>query len=376
MESLGLYIHIPFCVHKCAYCDFYSLTDTGLVGKYIAALITQIKSFRKKAKKYTVDSVYIGGGTPSSISAEYICDVMLAVKDTFRLSPTAEITIEANPGTLDATKLSVYKSVGINRLSIGLQSADNDELASLSRIHTWEDFEKSFLLARLEGFDNISVDLMYALPGQHRSTLAKTLETVMDLGPEHISLYGLKIEENTPFGRDPDIQNSLPDEEKQYKMYMASAKTLEDHGYMQYEISNFAKPGYECKHNMKYWRCENYLGFGPAAASLFDGVLFNYMKNIALFTDDPLTPLLVESSEILTEREMATQYVMLGMRLTEGVGREVFRERFGLDLDLEYGQKLAPFIEKKLAEKTEYGYRLTRRGMLVSNYILSDILDL
>ena len=376
MESLGLYIHIPFCVHKCAYCDFYSLTDTGLVGKYIAALITQIKSFRKKAKKYTVDSVYIGGGTPSSIAAEYICDVMLAVKDTFRLSPTAEITIEANPGTLDATKLSVYKSVGINRLSIGLQSADNDELASLSRIHTWEDFEKSFLLARLEGFDNISVDLMYALPGQHRSTLAKTLETVMDLGPEHISLYGLKIEENTPFGRDPDIQNSLPDEEKQYKMYMASAKTLEDHGYMQYEISNFAKPGYECKHNMKYWRCENYLGFGPAAASLFDGVLFNYMKNIELFTDDPLTPLLVESSEMLTEREMATQYVMLGMRLTEGVGREVFRERFGLDLDLEYGQKLAPFIEKKLAEKTEYGYRLTRRGMLVSNYILSDILDL
>lgn len=376
MTSLGLYIHIPFCVHKCAYCDFYSQTDTRCAEKYVGALITQIKSFRKKARKYTVDSVYIGGGTPSSIDPKYIREIMIAVKDTFRVSPDAEITIESNPGTLDSAKLSTYKSVGINRISIGLQSADNGELAALSRIHTWEDFEKSFLLARLEGFEDINVDIMYALPDQHKSTLAGTIATVINLAPEHISLYGLKIEENTPFGSDPDVQSKLPSEENQYKMYMTSAKTLEEHGYMQYEISNFAKPGYECKHNLKYWRCENYLGFGPAAASLFDGVLFNYMKNIELFMDDPLTPLLVESSEMLTDREMATQYVMLGMRLTEGVEREPFRERFGLDLDLEYERKLTPFIEKKLAEKTAKGYHLTRRGMLVSNYILSDILDL
>ncbi|MBQ9510434.1 MAG: radical SAM family heme chaperone HemW [Clostridia bacterium] len=375
MKTLGIYIHIPFCISKCAYCDFYSLADCNRTEEYIEALKTQIKSFKKRAAGYTVDTIYFGGGTPSCIQPEYISDLLSTVRKTFKVHPKAEITLEANPGTLDSNKLSIYRSAGVNRLSIGLQSANNAELKMLSRIHTWEEFESTFVLARFEGFDNINVDIMYALPQQSRTHLAETVNAVMNLSPDHISFYGLKIEQNTPFGNNPEIAKRLPDEESQYKMYMESAKRFEDGGYMQYEISNFAKKGKKCRHNIKYWRCENYLGFGVAAASLFEGELFSYAKNIDAFIDDPKSPALVESTQKLSEKDLATQYIMLGMRLTSGVDRTEYFRRFGRDLDADYYKKLKPFIEKRLAEKTVGGYRLTRRGMLVSNYILSDILE-
>ena len=375
-QPLGIYIHIPFCAHKCAYCDFYSVTDTGKVQAYIDALTSQIKSFKKRGKDYTLDTVYIGGGTPSYIDPSYITDILDTLRKTFRFSECPEITIEANPGTLDGIKLSSYRNAGINRLSIGLQSADNDELKRLSRIHTWEDFENSFLLARLEGFDNISVDIMYALPFQKRETLSSTIDSVAELSPEHISFYGLKIEENTPFGNNIGIASSLPDEETQYKMYMESAKKLEDLGYAQYEISNFAKPGKHCRHNMKYWKCASFLGFGAAASSLFEDELFSYIKNIDYFIENPTdTVKLMDSGKVLTNKELATQFIMLGLRLSKGVDTSEYALRFGGNLNLEYGEKLRPYIEKKLAVKTATGFRLTRRGMLVSNYILSSILD-
>lgn len=376
MKPLGIYVHIPFCLHKCAYCDFYSQTDCGKAKEYTDALVAQIKSYKKHAKGYLVDTVYIGGGTPSCIDPEHICRVMNALRATFKLAENAEISIEANPGTLDSTKLSAYRSVGINRLSMGLQSSDDDELRLLSRIHTMKDFIDSFLLARLEGFDNINVDIMYALPNQKKELLLRTVADVIELEPEHISFYGLKIEENTPFGKSREIADALPDEETQYNMYMEASKMLDEHGYLQYEISNFAKEGKACRHNLKYWHCDDYLGFGVAAASLFEGELFSYVKNIDMFIDDSASPALVSSSEMLSPKDFAIQYMMLSLRTSEGADASEYERRFGRNLREEYAEKLKPYINKRLAEKTPRGYRLTRRGMLVSNYILSDILDI
>lgn len=375
MKSLGIYVHIPYCAQKCAYCDFYSVPSCETSKAYCNALIKQIEGYGKKTFDYTVDTIYIGGGTPSYIEPEYIVEIISAIRRTFNVAKDAEISMEANPGTLDASKLAAYRSVGINRLSLGLQSSDNDELKNLSRIHTYEDFESSFLLARLEGFDNINVDIMYALPGQTREKLAETINTVISLSPEHISFYGLKIEENTPFAYNRSIAESIPSDEIQYKMYMESAKTLEEHGYRQYEISNFAKDGYACRHNMKYWKCNDYLGFGVAAASFFENNLFSSVKNIDYFIEDPLSVFITERTEEISPKKFETQFVMLGFRLAEGISTDEYKLRCGGDFIKKYGERLKPFLEKKLVVKTTGGFKLSRRGMLVSNYILSEILD-
>lgn len=376
MEKLGIYIHIPFCVRKCAYCDFYSIGDTSRCDAYTDALITQIKSWKSAGKNHVVDSIYIGGGTPSLLSGDQIYRILSAVRATFKVDEEAEITMEANPGTLDTEKLAAYKEAGVDRLSIGLQSADNGELARLSRIHTKEDFESSFLLARLEGFRNINVDLMYALPGQREETLMGTLDYVLSLEPDHISFYGLKIEPNTPFGCDPAIAAAVPDEDKQYEMYLAAAKKMEEHGFLQYEISNFAKLGAECRHNLKYWKCEEYLGFGPAAHSFFDGRMFSYAKDVDRFLAMPSDRIaLLDENDTPTEDELATQYVMLGFRLRQGINTTEYGERFGDDFDARYRTKMKPFLAKKYILQTKTGYRLSKRGMLISNYILSEILE-
>lgn len=376
MNSLGLYIHVPFCMKKCAYCDFYSVEETEKCSAYVDALITQIKSFKGAGKSYLVDSIYIGGGTPSVLSGEDMQRILAAIASSFRIADEAEITMEANPGTLDAVKLSAYHEAGINRLSLGLQSADDKELKTLSRIHTRAEFESSFLLARLEGFENINVDVMYALPGQTEETLMNTLDYVMALEPEHISFYGLKIEPNTPFGTDPAVAAAVPGEDKQYEMYLAAAKKMEDAGYMQYEISNFAKLGAECRHNLKYWKCEEYLGFGPGAYSFFGGRMFSYVKDINLFMAMPAgSAALFDENELPSEKELATQYVMLGFRLKKGIDTAEYSKRFDDDFDVRYKEKMKPFLIKKYILKTKTGYRLSKRGMLISNYILSEILD-
>ena len=255
MEKLSIYIHVPFCVRKCEYCDFYSLCDLSLREDYVEALIAQIKDFRSEAKNKLVDTIYFGGGTPSLLTGEEILRILKTVRSVFRVSDDAEITMEANPGTLDPEKLSAYHTAGVNRLSLGLQSADPRELKRLGRIHTREEFENSFLLARLEGFQNINVDIMYAIPNQTEQTLSATLDYVIALDPDHISFYGLKIEPETPFGRDENIEASLPVEDTQADMYLNSAQKLEEAGFLQYEISNFSKPGFECRHNLKNWKC-------------------------------------------------------------------------------------------------------------------------
>ena len=375
-KRLGIYIHIPFCIRKCAYCDFYSVTQMELRDAYVSALIAQIRSFRAAAKNHIVDSVYIGGGTPSILSGEEMTRILSALRMAFRLSDDVEISMEANPGTLDGEKLAAYREAGINRLSIGLQSADNAELGKLSRIHTREEFENSFLLARLEGFQNINIDLMYALPGQTNEKLADTISYVISLNPEHISFYGLKIEPETPFGRDARIQRMLPDEDTQYHMYLTAAKTLESAGYPQYEISNFARVGKECRHNLKYWKCEEYLSFGPAAYSFFDGKMFSYIKDVERYLMNSTdTELLLDEISEPSKEDLATQFVMVGFRLRRGIDIAEYNARFDDDFEARYGKKLTLFIAGRFVVKTPEGYRLSRRGMLISNYILSEILE-
>lgn len=376
MEKLSIYIHIPFCVRKCEYCDFYSLCDLSLREKYVNALIAQIKSFRSEAKNRIVDTIFFGGGTPSLLSGDQVIRILKAIRSVFRVEDEAEISLEANPGTLNPEKLSAYHEAGINRLSIGLQSADAGELQRLGRIHTREEFESSFLLARLEGFQNINVDIMYALPDQTEQTLSDTLDYVIALDPDHISFYGLRIEPDTPFGKDETIENALPGEDTQADMYLASVEKLEKAGFLQYEISNFSKPGSECKHNLKNWKCREYLGFGPAAHSFFDGKRFSYKKDIDAFIADPLQRVkLYDEFDCLSISEIAWQFVMLGFRLRLGIDITEYEERFFDDFEARYLEKMVPFIDKQYILKTKNGYRLSRRGLLISNYILSEILE-
>ena len=376
METLGIYIHIPFCVKKCAYCDFYSLCDLSLRESYVNALIAQITSFRAEAKNKIVDTIYLGGGTPSILSGDQILRILKTVRKVFKVSGDAEITIEANPGTLDPEKLVAYHEAGINRLSIGLQSADAGELSTLGRIHTKEEFERSFLLARLEGFQNINVDLMYALPGQTEQTLSDTLDYVISLEPDHISFYGLNIEPETPFGKDATIEQLLPSEDVQVEMYLGSAEKLEAAGFFQYEISNFSKPGFECRHNMRYWKVEDYLGFGPAAHSLLDGTRFSYEKSIRNFISHPCQrSLLIETQDKTSPADEALEFVMLGFRLRAGIDVAEYKARFGEDFEIKYGLRMKPFIEKDYIMQNKNGYRLSRRGFMISNYILSEILN-
>lgn len=376
-ENLGIYIHIPFCKKKCEYCDFYSMCDLSYREDFVGALIEQIKSSRTEAKNRIVDTIYLGGGTPTLLSGEQIVRILKAVRSVFRVSDEAEITMEANPGTLDPEKLSAYHEAGVNRLSIGLQSANADELQRLGRIHTKEDFENTFLLARLEGFQNISVDIMYALPDQTEQVLSETLDYVFALEPDHISFYGLKIEPETPFGRDASVEASVPDEDMQADMYLNSARKLEEAGFLQYEISNFAKPGFECKHNMKYWKLEDYLGFGPAAHSLMDRRHFSYRRELKAFIDDPTDQnALLDEDETLSHEECAMRFIMVGFRLRTGIDVAEYNERFGDDFEARYLYRMLPFIDKQYIMKTKNGYRLSRRGLLISNYILCEILEL
>lgn len=375
MNALGVYIHIPFCAHKCAYCDFYSLADRDASG-YAEAVIRQIKSHKSDFRGRFVDTVYIGGGTPTYLPPEDILKIMEGLRAYTDVASDAEITIEANPGTLDGARLNAYRRAGINRLSIGLQSAVDEELFMLSRIHTEEDFENSFLLARMEGFDNINIDIMYALPYQTIAKLTKTLDVVAEMNPEHVSFYGLKIEENTPFGRFPNIDRTLPDEETQVRMYINSCKFFEARGLKQYEISNFAKAGHECRHNIKYWNSEDYIGFGPGAHSLIDRRMFSCKKDLGAYMQcSAEDAAIIDENYNMTTKEMAAQYVMLALRLSRGVSKSDYKSRFGADFDEKYLEKIKPFMQKKLIVESADGYHLSRRGMLISNLILSEILD-
>lgn len=378
MKRLGLYVHFPFCLNKCAYCDFYSVVGYKNIDDYIDALMLQCDDYSTAVSSYAVDSVFFGGGTPSIVPEKYMLEFIDRVYDKFNVTVDAEFTMEANPATVKASQLKKYRKAGLNRLSLGVQSACNSELSALGRIHTFEDFQKSFDIARNAGFDNINIDLMYGIPEQTFESFCGTLKRIVELNPEHISLYNLKIEDSTPFGAKKDTL-PLPSEDDEYKMYEYAIEFLSNHGYNQYEISNFAKPGKECVHNLKYWTCAEYLGLGTAAHSYFRNTRFSFIRNLDKFINavkdlNDETNITDENYTINPE-ERVGEYIMLSLRLTQGINTLEFERVFGMDFEKMFSELLPAYLENGFMKKTSVGYAFTTKGMYVSNYILSSMLD-
>lgn len=371
-KNLELYIHIPFCVKKCDYCDFLS----GFAGPerqraYAEALCGEIES-SGGFSEYGVSSIFIGGGTPSILPGEWVEEIMGAIKGNFHLNSKAEISIEANPGTVSRDKLQRYLSAGINRISFGCQSADNRELKMLGRIHTWEEFLESYHLAREVGFENINVDLMSGLPGQSLSSWEETLKKTAELDPEHISAYSLIVEEGTPFAQ---RELELPDEEVEREMYENTYSILKTYGYRQYEISNYAKDGKECRHNIGYWQRTEYLGLGLGSASLIQETRFSNTGDMKKYLENSRRPEKIrEGIEKLDRKEQMAEHMILGLRMMDGVSVKGFKENFGAEMYEVYGDVIEKYEKLGLLEVTDDTVRFTRRGISVSNPVLAEFL--
>lgn len=369
--SFELYIHIPFCVRKCAYCDFLSVPGSEEAkASYTEALLREIEAV--KTEKREVSSIFVGGGTPSALSPSLMGDIFEKIHKSFSVAPDAEITIEANPGTLSKEKLFLYRNVGINRLSLGLQSPEAAELKSLGRIHTYEEFLESFSLAREAGFQNINVDLMCALPDQTYEGWVRNLRKVAALYPEHISAYSLIIEEGTPFAK---RKLNLPDEDTEYRMYEDTAGILAEYGYEQYEISNYAKKDLACQHNVGYWTRKEYLGLGLGAASLWGNQRFSNTSDFSLYLNNSGFPEKIRGDRdaLSLEAEMS-EFMFLGLRMTKGVSKAEFLEGFGVPIESVYGKVLDKYKSVGLLEETEGRIFLTRAGIHVSNGVMAEFL--
>ena len=387
--ELELYIHIPFCVRKCGYCDFVSAPAGREVQQaYMERLWEEIEE--SVNGETLVSSVFFGGGTPSLIEPLLIEETLNRIRRRFFLSPDAEISMEANPGTLTKEALQIYKRAGVNRLSIGLQSAHNKELSMLGRIHTWEEFKESFSLARRAGFENLNVDLMAALPGQTVESFSENLRAVLALSPEHLSVYSLIIEEETPFyetygkqaearaeGREDAAIRPLPSEEDERTMYRITEELLGKAGYDHYEISNYSKPGYACRHNIGYWTGTPYLGFGISAASYIEEKRFHNTSDREEYLSRPFSEIRSLEEQVTRPRAME-EFLFLGLRMMCGVSEQRFLERFGITMEAVYGETLKTLSGEGLLEAyqngTERFWRLTEYGIDVSNYVLAEFL--
>ena len=366
--ALGLYIHSPFCKAKCAYCDFYSLAHSEeKMDAYMAALLRHLEEVAPRAAGMQVDTVYFGGGTPSYLGAARLCRILQTVLRRYDVARDAEITLEANPDSAGEWKeLRKLRRAGFNRLSLGVQSTDDALLRRIGRVHTYEQVQQAVMAARKAKFTNLSLDLIYGLPGQTMEDWQRTLADAVALGPEHLSCYGLKLEEGTPLWQQRQTL-TLPDDDAQADMYLYTVAALGEMGYEQYEISNFAKSGKESRHNLKYWRMEEYAGFGPGAHSDFGGVRYGYVRDIDSYIAGRLV-----LSESETDSTLARdyEYVMLSLRTAAGIDRQTFEKR--------YRQRFQPmetlfeqYEKAGLASRTEGGWRLTPRGFLVSNSIIA-----
>ncbi len=421
LSCLELYIHIPFCVRKCAYCDFLSFpSGEEERERYVERLTEEIEEAGAVSEGYVATAIFFGGGTPSVLTPKQTERILNAVKKSFYVAEDAEITTEVNPGTADREKLEAWRQAGINRLSFGLQSTENRELQYLGRIHTMEDFLESYRAAREAGFENINIDLMSALPGQTVSSWEKTLRTVVSLQPEHISAYSLIIEEGTPFcqmfGEDGDAAEEkkrrqslgipeLPDEDAERRMYYDTERILGEAGYHRYEISNYAKPGYECRHNKGYWTGTEYLGLGLGASSYINirrekgeaakisasgkesgdrrqlersSNVRDFKMYLSLTRDDFRAGRQIEERALLTNQAMMEEFMFLGLRLTEGISEMEFFRRFSCTLETVYGDVLEKLAGQELMERYEREgaafWRLTKRGIDVSNCVLAEFL--
>lgn len=395
MRNLELYIHTPFCVKKCEYCDFLSFSsDDNTQARYVHALLQEIKYYGSLMKNYRVSTIYIGGGTPSWLDENLMTTVMKQVHDSFSIAPDAEISIECNPGTVTEAKLRKYLASGINRLSIGLQSGDNEELKLLGRIHTYEQFLKTYELARSVGFKNINIDIISGLPYQTARKYGETLQKVIRLKPEHVSAYSLIIEKDTPFYEtykfDAVRQEAglptevLPSEDEVYKMNKITQIVLKKAGYNQYEISNYAKRGFECRHNIGYWSRENYLGLGLGASSLVENVrysntreLYKYIEGCDNITDvgeDIFVANIHEEANVINRQAQMEEFMFLGLRMNEGVYRNEFEKCFGLPIEAVYRDQLEELKQEDLLEMREGRIYLTDKGMDLSNYAMAKFL--
>lgn len=449
-NELGIYIHIPFCVHKCIYCDFLSSpADVHTRKQYVRALINEIYLTRegkcankliknvlqgdntsyedmeeqavngltsdyalydtvcmadyektimqedisgcvddiKSENGHIVTSIFIGGGTPSAIDAEDISDILDAVRKNYNVSDKAEITIECNPGTMDKKKAAIYRKAGINRISFGLQSTDNNELRMLGRIHTYEQFMESYKIAREAGFGNINIDLMSALPGQTMESFKAVLEKALSLGAEHISVYSLIVEEGTRLSDNIDSFPPIPSDDEDRQMYYMTKEMLSSYGYEQYEISNYAQKGYECKHNLKYWERCDYLGFGIGAASLYGGRRYTNISDIGRYMDvlaeitnaldksyvNELLQIRTDMEELSKEDEMS-EYMFLGLRKTKGIDITDFKEEFGTDIKDIFGEAIEDNIARGLLIHDGNCLYLSKRGIDISNTVMSDFI--
>nr|WP_294649515.1 radical SAM family heme chaperone HemW [uncultured Blautia sp.] len=371
-SPIEIYIHIPFCVKKCDYCDFLSgPSGPEEQSDYVQALLREIDAV-KEGKGRSVSSIFIGGGTPSVLDAGFIGEILNRIRNKFQIQNDAEITIEANPGTADYGKLQAYRDYGINRLSIGLQSPDDRELKILGRIHNYEQFLETYKKARKAGFDNINVDLMSAIPDQTYKGWEKNLRTVAELEPEHISAYSLIIEEGTPFAA---RQLNLPDEDTEYNMYEATARILKEYGYKQYEISNYAKRGMACRHNVGYWTRQDYLGFGLGASSLYGKERFSNTADRKKYLENSFSPELIREREpILSREDEMAEFMFLGLRMTEGVARTDFEQIFGCCIEQIYGDVLKKYESMGLLQEKNGRIFLSRAGIHVSNSVMADFL--
>ena len=375
--GMELYLHIPFCVKKCAYCDFLSFpSGQEIQRQYAKRLMEDIDCMGKKYGDIPVDTIFIGGGTPSVPESRLIVDLMEHVNRAFQISDGAEISMEANPGTVTREKLKEYRRAGINRISFGLQSANDRELKLLGRIHTWAEFLESFALARECGFTNLNIDLMSALPGQTRASWKDTLKRVTDLNPEHISAYSLIIEDGTPFGEkygSEEGRKLLPDEDSEREMYHETKRFLRECGYERYEISNYAKPGRECRHNIGYWTGVPYLGLGLGASSYMNGSRFAVSSDMQQYLGEK--PGTFTDVEKLTKKDMEEEFFYVGLRMTAGVSLSEFERRFGVTAKEVYPGLMETFVEEKAAEFRGDRFVLTDYGLDVSNYIMAQFLQ-
>ncbi len=369
--TAGLYLHLPFCLQKCLYCDFCSFAgqDTATHARYVERLCRELSDRAALVSHLTFDTVYFGGGTPTLLSPDLLGRVLDAARGHLRILSDAEVTVECNPATADAAKLSALRESGFNRLSIGLQSAVDGELRALGRAHNAKAAIETVKAARQAGFDNVSLDVMLGIPHQTRDSLARTMDTVLSLAPEHVSAYSLILEEDTPFYNARDTL-PLPDEDETVALTEQAFSTLAEAGYGRYEISNFAKAGFESRHNLHYWRMDDYLGVGVAAHSLIGRERLQNRPDLAAYLGgEDVT----EREELLADEVARDEYVMLGLRLVEGIDKREFSDRFGADFDALY-PSVARYADMGLMTDTPERAAFTDRGLAVSNALLSEML--
>ena len=375
IRKLGIYIHIPFCASKCAYCNFYSVAGGGdLIPGYQAALLKHIGEYSSQLDVYRVDTVYFGGGTPGYYGSDLLDGLYGSLKKHCHIQTGAEATVEVNPGSVSREALKKLKRAGFNRISIGVQCADDELLKKIGRTHSFADAVSTVENARSAGFSNISVDIIYGLPSQDRDSWAETLEKTVALRADHISCYGLKLEEGTRLYRSRG-ELLLPDDDAQADMYLHAVDALGSSGYSQYEISNFARQGFESKHNLKYWRGDEYLGLGPGAHSFIGGARFSFVEDVEEYSGRVLQgQAVVASSEKVTRIDSASEYLMLRLRTTEGISLEEHSNLYGLKTDLIL-DLLQKYEAAGWASHNSGRWSFTPTGFLLSNTLIADILD-